>query len=277
MIRSLFRFSVVFFVAALATLQAQDTAQGPSVPAASRTEAECSGFIAAGPEISSSVYILDGEDNYLHESARQFSTGDIIYLRSRTGETFTAGTEYRILRPGWDLFRASWYPGQKGSIRSLGNPVEDVGSVKVFDVTPFGALAEVTFVCTGIMVNDIAVPYQPRAIPEYVHSTQLDRWARPNGKLVGAITAGESGSGMLATGRMAHINLGESDGARPGQRFRIFRIFREQLSKGLHAIEESPRETVGELVILSTQEKSSVVKIINSKQEVNLGDGVELE
>jgi len=40
---------------------------------------------------------------------------------------------------------------------------------------------------------------------------------------------------------------------------------------------EPPRETTGELVVLSTQDKSSVVMVVNSSREISLGDGIELE
>jgi hypothetical protein len=38
-----------------------------------------------------------------------------------------------------------------------------------------------------------------------------------------------------------------------------------------------PRETVAEIVVLSTQEKSAVGIIVNSTRDVNVGYGVELE
>jgi hypothetical protein len=38
-----------------------------------------------------------------------------------------------------------------------------------------------------------------------------------------------------------------------------------------------PRETVGEIVVLSTQEKSSVAIIVNSIRDISVGYGVELE
>jgi len=38
-----------------------------------------------------------------------------------------------------------------------------------------------------------------------------------------------------------------------------------------------PRESVGELVILSTQQKSSVGLVVNGLREIFLGDGIELE
>jgi hypothetical protein len=73
------------------------------------------------------------------------------------------------------------------------------------------------------------------------------------------------------------VNLGQEDGVSPGQRFRVFRIFREQTGEGFWAYPETPRETTGELIILSTQARSSVAMVISSVREITLGDGIELE
>jgi hypothetical protein len=45
----------------------------------------------------------------------------------------------------------------------------------------------------------------------------------------------------------------------------------------LFAYPPEPRETVGEVVVLSTQEKSSVAIIVNCTRDLNVGYGVELE
>jgi len=121
------------------------------------------------------------------------------------------------------------------------------------------------------------LPYEARPIPQYTPTAHLDRFALPNGKLVGAITAGRDNTGTLGVGRIAYVNLGQEDGVRPGQRFRVFHIFREHTGAGFWAHPETPRETLGELVILSTQARSSVAMVISSLREITLGDGIELE
>jgi hypothetical protein len=254
---------------------------------------DCSGFITLGA-VSTDLYVLDGADNDLRGEYRQFGTGEYVYLRSRTGLAFAVGSEYAVVRradepvsrglvdpsgprPLSVMGNVSWYPGQRWSIRSLGRPYEDVGRVKVVANTPHGAVAEVTFACGPIYPKDLVVPYQARAIPQYTRSARLDRFALPNGKTVGAITAARDNGGILGEGTIAYINLGREDGAAPGQRYRIFRIFRDVLDRGLKALPETPRETIGELVVLSTEEKSSVAIVTQSQREITLGDGIELQ
>lgn len=269
---------VFLLVAAAAVVLAQEasTPQAPAIPAASRVDMDCSGFIA-GSKLPENVYVLDGEDNIFREPLKQFSPGDRVYLRYGGGTNVAEGTEYALVRPGREIFEtAIWYNGQGGSLRSLGKPYEDVGRVKITRVTPVGAIAEVTFACGPVYPGDLAVPFKPRPIPEYTPTQDFDRFALPNGKKLGAITAARDNVGVLGTGSIAYVNLGETDGVRPGQKFRIFRMMRDRI-EGLHAISAMPRESVGELVILSTQPKSSVGLVVNGLREIFLGDGIELE
>jgi len=274
--RKLIVLAGVFLLLAVTRGLAQEpVADAAALPAATQSEMDCSGFIAGAP-VSTDRYVLDGVDNDFHVPVHQFAPGDFVYLRSRTGVGFAVGNEFSVVRPATELMRIRWYEGQGGSVRSLGSLYEDVGRVKVITVTPHGAVAEVAFACGPIYPDDIVVPYQARAIPQYTPAAQLDRFALPNGKLVGAITAAEDNTGVLGVGMIGYVNLGREDGVSPGQRFRIFRIFREE-TEGMWAFPETPRETLGELVILSAQERSSVAMVVSSTREITLGDGIELK
>jgi hypothetical protein len=279
--------AVIFLVATVAGL-AQESAP---VPVATRGQAECSGFIAAAPA-SKDVFVADGADNDYFSDTRQFTIGEFVYLNSRTNATFSVGSEYRIIRPATATFsegffaggigaihsfnRVPLYTGENAAIRSLGKPYEDVGIVKVKQVTPQGAIAEVTFSCRPIYPADLAVPFQPRPIPDYTPSTKFDRFAPPNGKQLGAITAAPSNVVFLGTGDVAYVNLGAADGVKPGERFRVFKIFRGT-DQTLVSYANLPRESIGEVVVLSTQEKSSVVIVVDNLREISVGDGIELE
>jgi hypothetical protein len=275
--RKLIVWAGVFLLLAVTKGLAQEpAAEATAIPAATQSEMACSGFIAGSP-VSTDLYVLDGADNDFRVTAHQFATGDFVYLRSRSGVAFAVGNEFSVVRSAKELMRIKWYDGQGSSVRSLGSAYEDLGKVKVISVTPNGAVAEVMFACGSIVPGDIVLPYQARAIPQYTPRAQFDRFVLPNGKLAGAITAAANNSGTVGTGRIAYINLGREDGVSPGQRFRIFRIFREQIGGGFWGPLETPRETVGELVILSTQERSSVAMVVSSRREIALGDGIELK
>jgi len=133
----------------------------------------------------------------------------------------------------------------------------------------------VTFTCGPVEIKDIAIPYQAREIPTYIPNPKLERFPMPEGKIWGAITAAPENGGILGDGKLAYINLGESDGVHPGQHFRIFPVDRELLFEGyFHPLRDIPTETTGEAVVLSTQEKSSFVIVVSAKREISVGDGV---
>jgi hypothetical protein len=255
--------------------QEPEAATPASVPAATPSEMNCSGFISAGP-LSKDLYLFDGADNDFRYWYHSFLPGNHVYLRSRTGAVPSVGSELSIVRPASELMRTRWYFTQGLLLRAMGSAYEDVGRVKVVRVTPQGAIAEVTFACTGLFPGDLAVPYQPRTVPEYTPGASLDRFALPNNKLWGIIAAGVGNTPFLGTGSMAYINLGQVNGVRPGQRFRIFPFFSDANTEW-RVFPQTPRETIGEMVILSVQEKSSVGMIVQSRREISLRDGVELE
>ena len=277
MIRRILSFVGVFLIlgAAMALAQEPSNTPAPAVPAASAFDVNCSGFIA-GARLPEDIYIVDGADNEFHEPLRQYVKGDFVFLAQRRGENIAVGTEYNLLRPGIEIFETSRYDGEHAFLRSLGIPYVDVGRLKVTQVTPQGAIAQVTLACGPAYPGDFAMPYKPREIPQYTPTREFDRFAVANGKKTGAIAAGRNNPAVLATGAIAYINLGAGDGAQAGQRFRIFHA-KPVIMGGFLYHPETPRESIGEMVILSTQEKSSVGIVIKCLRDINVGDGVELE
>lgn len=244
-------------------------------PAASATDMNCSGFISGQP-VSKDLYLFDGADNDNLGYTRAWMTGEHVFIRSRTGASIAVGTEYTMVRSASELMRVRWYDGQGASIRSLGKPYETIGRVKVIRTTPEGAIAEVASACRNLTRGDIAIAVVNRPIPQYTPSA-LDRYAPSNGKLLGAITAGVDNASFFGGGKLAYINLGTSDGVAPGQKFRVFHILRDEPGGVWTLPPDGPRQTIGELIVLSTEEKSSLVMVTQSIREIKLGDGIEQE
>jgi len=266
----LFALSVGF-----AQEQATESAPPEAIPLATQTEVECSGFMVP-QTIAKDVVLFNGADNDHFQPLRQYKTGDTVYLRTKEGATAAVGSEFRLVRRAKEQFRTGWYPAQQWwTVPMRGWMYEDIGRVRVTRNTDNGAVAEVTFSCGPTYAGDIAIPYQARPVPESVPSIQWDRYAPANGKLVGTIIAARGNTPLLATGSLAFLNIGSDVGVRPGQRYRIFRTFKDRSLLLPHR--KTPRETTGEIVILSTESKSAVGVVVNSIREVALRDGVELE
>jgi len=270
-----FSVAVAWLIFPAALALGQQTPPASPIPAATQSQADCTGFITAS-KVPALIVVLGGADNDLESRLRQFTPGESLYLRSRGPAHFSVGEQFSIVRPAKELFRTTRYRGEHWSIRGLGKPYEDVGRVLVTRVTPEGAVAEVSFACGPIYPGDIAVPFQPRTIPEYVLA-KLDRFAPPNGKAQGAIVAARNNFASLANGDIVYLNFGEKNGARVGQLYRVCYTLPRPGPWTVIARPLLPRETVAEIVVLSTQEKSAVGIIVNSTRDVNVGYEVELE
>jgi len=267
--------AVAWFIFPVAVALSQQTPPAPPIPAATQSQVDCTGFITTS-NVPKDIVVLDGADNDLESSIRQYTPSESIYLYSRSSGRFSVGEQFSLVRPAKALFRTTRYNGEHSSIRGLGTPYEDVGRVQVTHVTPEGAVAEVSFACEPIYPGDIAVPYQPRTIPEYLPA-KLDRFPLPNGNIQGTIVAARNNFAALAKGDIVYLNFGEKNGARVGQLYRVYYYLPCPKPWDLIVSPPEPRETVGEVVVLSTQEKSSVAIIVNGTRDINLGYGVELE
>ncbi|MGH9407173.1 MAG: hypothetical protein ACRD3D_15240 [Terriglobia bacterium] len=272
---------------------AQPQANQP-IPAASFSQFQCTGFIA-DQRLPDSIRVTNGADNDPYEELHTFTPGALVYLRGED-HSFRVGEAFSLVRPENGFFlNPKWLPGmisnqvlpfasgykhQRLAIERLGRPYDNVGLVRVVRVTPKAAIAQVEFACTAINPQDIAVPYVPEPIPEYVPGAKLDRYAPSDGKLQGTIVGAGHAATFLAYGSIAYLNIGHEEGVQPGQRYRIYAVSRDNVLKGLdtfHQALDSPRETVGELVILHVQGKSSEAIVVRSLREIAVGDGIELE
>lgn len=274
-----------------------DPDAGPpkAVPAATFSDFQCTGFIAQSPE-PAAIRLTNGADNDLFEALHTFTPGDLVYLRNSGGEPFHVGDAFSLIRPDQSaLLNYRWLPSglenqirpfasnykhQTLTIKNLGYPYDNTGLARVVRVTPQGAIAKVEFACAAINAQDIAIPYVPQPIPEYDPNQTFDPYAPPDGKLQGLIVGANAADTFLARGSIAFLNIGQSNGVQPGQRYRIYVIFRHNVLMGLEDHKQAldtPRETVGELVILHVQGKASEGIVIDNRREISVGDGVELE
>jgi hypothetical protein len=267
---------------------------GVVAPAVTASRVRCSGFIT--PRIPANIEVFDGSDNDIFEVFQQFTPGQYVYLRSRKGAVIKPGDQYNLIRRdtapigqvAWmpDYLQdqieppQSWYFLQRYRIRSLGEPYVNTGTVQVMSVTKEGAVAKVTNVCGTINIGDIAIPYEPVSVPVYKPDPNFHRFAQPNGKLEGDIVAAYNASNYLALGDICYLNLGTNKGVHTGQLYRAYAKFRDNIVEGWEGIlprPKTPREYLGEVLILSVQEKSSVGLVVRVVREITVGDGVELE
>jgi hypothetical protein len=237
---------------------------------------DCAGFIAGSP-FSTEGFVLGGGDDDFHSPVRQFHPGNSVFLARRDKQAFAVGTEYTVIRDARYIFATNRYSGEGGVLLRLGRPFDDVGRVRVTHVSSEGAVAEVTFSCRPIVPGDILMPYQPRTIPQYLLNPRIDRWTpTTDGKPHGFIAAAQNNFGVVGTGNIVYLSLGSDRGIGPGQRFRIYKEISPPMlgpMGGMH----TPPETLGEVIVLSVQQYSSVAIIVDSYREISVGDSAEAE
>ena len=267
--------AVGWLVFPLAFALGQQAPPASAIPAATPSQADCTGFLTAN-KVPAKIIVTDGADNDFESYLRQYAVGDLIYLWSRGNPQFSVGEQFSIVRRAKELFRTTRYAGEHSAIRGLGRPYEDAGRVQVTRITPEGAIAQVRFTCGPIYPGDLAIPYQPRLIPAYV-PTKLDRFASPSGKIEGAIVAARNNYASLGNGDIVYLNFGERKGAKAGQLYRVYYSLPRPSGWAVFCRPLIPRETLAEVVVLSTQEKSAVGIIVNSTRDINVGYGLELE
>lgn len=277
--RTILAFIVVFLAVSVGKAQTRETgAVSPeTIPTATRSQADCTGFIAESA-VPHDLFVVGGADDDFHSVARQWVTGESVFLSRQKGEGDIAmGAEYNVVRPAKELFRTMHYQGEGSELRKLGKPYEDVAQVRVTHVNPQGVVAEVTFSCTAVQHGDILLPFQPHAAPGYAISKPLDHFLPLDPtKMQGRITASRNNFGFFGHDTVVYLNLGQGSGTQPGMRFRVYKVLQPEAT-GTVARQRTPEETIGEAIVLSVEEKSSVAMIVSSYREISAGDYVEEE
>lgn len=296
--RIFFALALVCLTLSAAAAQTQPTATAePAVPAAVHSQADCSGFIAESA-LPRDLVVTGGEDNTFHSPVRQFVEGDTVFISHHNGTDATAAGDYNVVRPANDMFLTMHYQGERSGIKKLGKPYENIGRVTVVPLSPgavvgtavstsgnvtlshaqsAGVVAKVIFSCGAIIPGDILVPFQPTAIPDYTVAKPLDPFEPlQDKKLHGRITASHNNLGSLGSEMVVYLNVGEKQGAKPGQRFRIYKALPPHETGPLTELPVPP-ETVGEAVVLSVRSKSSTAMVVSSYREIAAGDYVEAE
>jgi hypothetical protein len=254
----------------------------------------CAGFITDKPPIQGLFVVAAKEGPML----QTFSDRDVIYLSRGAGYIVNPGGEYILMRKLKDFSRVEIFEGQKAMIKGMGEVYAEVGQAKVNVIQEHVVTVTITHTCSEVMPGDVAVPLDKRAKPEAPVDV-FDRFAPATGKNEGIIAAGKEFSATLGAGDIAYLNIGVPKGVEVGQLYRIYRTYESaakdpnskyldhtpQMNQGMRQSYKltkeqrasMPRDVVGEMVILSVNEKSATALITMASGEVFPGDLVELK
>ncbi len=257
--------------------------QGPDRPASppqalgAEDDIYCSGFVA-DPDETFALRIAGSEYDHLtpdlagrgrrgagRGSGRYGGTGtaklnltvgDVVYVDGSDG--LQPGALYTVVVPK-GLMR---HP-ETGEV--VGRYYGYQGRVQILSVQAESAIAEIVHSCSASMVGDFLRPFVPEPVPLARRSglrSINDPVSRE--RLVEAPVVLGSGTGLvsLGQGHVVFIDRGAQHGVTPGDIFTIYR----QTPPG------QPPMVVGELAVLSVNERASLAKILESRYAIYVGD-----
>lgn len=258
----------------------------------------CAGTITS-ESVPRDTYVITGEQSNYRIS---FDEGDYVFMNKGSDQGVKPGDEFSVIRPVTDTDPVEWTKWQNGILRKMGTMWEDEGRLKVVVARPDVSIAQVQHACNYVERGDIVVPFTERPAPPLKSTEKFDRFAPANGKALAMVITGKKYQQQIGNNDIVYVNLGNTQGVKVGDYFRIFRYQGTQHETvyqtpryafnvdgdwgpvyGIGRVPSKynwsnvPREVVGEGVVLRTGPNSSTVLITFALHEIYTGDYVELE
>ena len=291
------RGKIVFAGLVLALSGAIASAQD-QVPVPIESDLYCSGTVTT-EAVPRSSYIITGEGSNYRIT---FDYGDYVYINRGGNQGVKIGDEFSVMRPAVDPIFIQWAKWQYSILRKMGIVWEDEGRVKVVVVERNTSIAIVNRACNTMQRGDTIVPFQERPLPPLKSEGNFDRFAPPSGKSKAMIIVGKKFQQELGTNDIVYVNLGRDQGVRVGDYFRVFRytgtehetVFQTKRTAfdvegflgptfGLGSAPQkwdwnnTPREVLGEGIVVRTGPNSSTVLLTFTLREIYAGVYVEVE
>jgi hypothetical protein len=149
------------------------------------------------------------------------------------------------------------------------------------------------------VAGDIAVPFSARPAPAYKTAKITDRFAPASGKPSAVVVTAKEFDQALGEGKIVYLNIGSNRGAAVGSYLRVFRTYRDMDNDvfqqatsyylpeltTLNAVPsmkrseraQLPRSVLGEVMLLSVEDESATGIVTFSREEIFVGDEVEME
>ncbi|MGH9735760.1 MAG: hypothetical protein ACRD8A_14360 [Candidatus Acidiferrales bacterium] len=258
----------------------------------------CSGIVTS-QNVPRSNYVITGQGS---DHNITWSDGDYVYINRGASQGVKLGDEFSVVRPSVDGVPQEWTKWQYSILRKMGTVWQDEGRVTTVVVQPNVSIAKVSHSCSYLQRGDIVLPFQERTAPPLKSESNFEQYAPPSGKAKAMIIMGRGFAQELGTYDVAYVNLGSSQGVHVGDYFRVFRytgtqhetVFAEPRfafdvdgesgpTFGLGSSPKkwdwsnTPREVLGEGVVLRTGPNSATVMLTLTLKEVYAGDYVEIE
>ena len=262
--------------------------QIPNAP--TQIDLYCAG-IATDQPVPADTYVISGEDSRVKIT---FNQGDLVYINRGGEQGVKIGDEFEVIRAVHDWIPTRWFKWQAELNRSMGTTYGDIGRLRVVNVLAKTSIAEFTLACDMMQRGDIVRPFSARPAPAY-HTVKFDPFAAPSGKKTAMIVNTKNFGVMTGSEQIVYVNLGSAQGVQVGDYFRVFRYhgatkeaaYQERntaykeygfgSTPVAYQWDNVPRQIVGEGIVLRTGPNASTVLLTTSREEIFVGDYVELE
>lgn len=187
---------------------------------------------------------------------------DYVFIDLGTDQDIKTGDIFSVMHV--DEFRPVLHPIDNSFI---GWDYENAGKIKVVMTFDNFAIARVIENCNSIQVGDQIRPLVKIPVPLLQESSDISFYEKESGKPQGYIIHAQMNHTLLAKDKLGVINLGKEDKIQIGD---ILIVFRDNDVVGL------PRVILGKAVVLVVEENTSVIKLLQNRLEVQVGDMVEV-
>jgi hypothetical protein len=271
----------------------------PNVPRAN--DLYCSGTVT-NESVPQDTYVITGEQS---ATKITFDEGDYVYVNKGGDQGVKVGDEFSVVRAVKDPYGIEWTKWEFAILHKMGTVWEDEGRVKVLVVRQNVSIGQVEHSCDYVQRGDILLPFTERPAPP-LKPASFDRFAPANGKQMAMVITGKKFQQQVGNEDIIYVNLGNAQGVKVGDYFRIFRYqgtqhetdyqtprysFDQEYGMAIpdagiygfgkvskkHDWSNTPREDIGEGIVLRTGPNSATVLITFCLREVFPGDYVEVE
>jgi hypothetical protein len=295
------RGKAIFLGLGLSVLATVASAQAPAAGGLTPDDVNCSGVVTS-ESVPRDNYVITGEEsNY----KIMFDPGDSVFINKGSKQGVKAGDEFFVIRSVADPYNIDWTKWESAILRKMGTVWEDEGRIKVETVRADISIARIEHACDSIQRGDTILPFAERPMPPLKAAENFDRFAPANGKALAMVITGKKFQGAVGREDVVYVNLGAAQGVKVGDYFRIFRYqgthetvyqtpryeFDQEYNMGIKDVNivgfgsvpkkwdwnNTPRESLGEGIVLRTGPNSATVMITFSLREIYPGDYVEVE
>jgi hypothetical protein len=203
------------------------------------------------------AYIISSERNVLN-----LKIFDYVYIDLGTDQDIKVGDIFSVLHR--NEFRPVYHPLDNSFI---GWTYENVGKIKTILVFDNFSIARIIENCSAIQVGDQIRPVIKMPVPLLQEEKNVEFYEKESTKSQGYIIYSQGQRTMLAKEKLGVINLGKEDKIQIGD---LLTVYRDNAVVGL------PRIILGKAVVLIVEETTSVIKILQNRFEIEIGDLVEV-